>query len=114
VLRGNRVSRSWTTHVPFIIVVYVCLYTMASAALLQQIQAGKRLKKAETSDRSAPIISNDSKKGSGSTVGRAPPVPSSGVSGAPPQLGALFAGGVPKLKPAADRGDQGTLITISQ
>lgn len=77
---------------------------MASSALLQQIQAGKKLKKAETHDRSAPII--DTPKGGGGgggSVGRAgggasPMIAAGG--GGPPQLAGLFAGGMPKLKPA--------------
>ena len=80
---------------------------MASSELLKQIQAGKKLKKAETNDRSTPLI--DAKPGGGSrgptaasSIGKAsssPPVPSAGAGG-PPQLGSLFSGGVPKLKPA--------------
>ena len=80
---------------------------MASSELLKQIQAGKRLKKAQTNDRSAPAV--DGKKGGGGggpTLGGGggggggggPPVAIGG--GGPPQLGGLFAGGIPKLKPA--------------
>ena len=43
---------------------------MASSALLEQIQAGKRLKKAETRDRSAPVI-DVKPSGGGGGVGRA-------------------------------------------
>lgn len=97
---------------------------MASADLLKQIQAGRSLRKAETNDRSAPQV--DAKKAGGgvgvggrvggagirsaaapSIPGRsngAPPAPSAraaGGGGGPPQLGGLFAGGMPKLKPTA-------------
>lgn len=76
---------------------------MASSELLKQIQAGRNLKKAQTNDRSAPAV--DGKKGGGGGGGPAlggggggPPVAIGG--GGPPQLGGLFAGGIPKLKPA--------------
>ena len=76
---------------------------MASSALLQQIQAGKKLKKAETHDRSAPVIDTPKGGGGGGSVGRAgggasPMIAAGG--GGPPQLAGLFAGGMPKLKPA--------------
>ncbi|KAI6119304.1 hypothetical protein EDD16DRAFT_1581448 [Pisolithus croceorrhizus] len=83
---------------------------MASGELLKQIQAGKKLKKAETNDRSAPVI--EIKSGGGSVVGT-PSVAKSSSSpaaapslgaGGPPQLGNLFAGGVPKLKSAGQGG----------
>lgn len=82
---------------------------MASSELLKQIQAGRKLKKAETHDRSAPAI--EKPKGGGGGMGGGgggPSLASSGGSslaaamagGGPPQLGGLFAGGMPKLKPA--------------
>jgi len=78
---------------------------MASSELLKQIQAGKGLKKAQTNDRSAPLV--EDKKGGrggggpisgGGGGGGGPPIGIGG--GGPPQLGGLFAGGMPKLKPA--------------
>jgi len=80
---------------------------MASAELLQQIQAGKKLKKAETNDRSAPAIDPKPSGGRGG-IGVAPTARAAGVPAAPssvsasgpPQLGGLFVGGIPKLKPA--------------
>ncbi|CAK5275629.1 unnamed protein product [Mycena citricolor] len=75
---------------------------MASSELLAQIQAGRKLKKAVTNDRSAPAV--DGPKG-GAGGGRGPAGgggggPSLGGGAGPPQLGGLFAGGMPKLKPA--------------
>ncbi|KAK2466245.1 hypothetical protein APHAL10511_001887 [Amanita phalloides] len=75
---------------------------MASSELLKQIQAGKRLKKADTNDRSAPLVDKSKVGGpdrSGIGGGLASvPLPAAGAG--PPQLGNLFAGGIPKLKPA--------------
>ena len=73
-----------------------------NSALLAQIQQGKKLRKAETNDRSAPIVEGASKSregGGGVRRGGAPSAPVPGAGGAP-QLGGLFAGGIPKLKPA--------------
>ncbi|QPG99632.1 hypothetical protein C2857_002223 [Epichloe festucae Fl1] len=89
-------------------------------ALLSDIQKGKSLKKAATNDRSAPMVGNITSS-SGPPVGGAPPIPGGLVPPAPgtrarsnsdqgagqalapaldpaPQLGGLFAGGMPKLK----------------
>ena len=82
--------------------------TMASSELLKQIQAGKSLKKAVTNDRSGPAIGG-SKSGGGGTVGgaghSAPTITSAGAGSAgPPQIGGLFSGGIPKLKPAGSSG----------
>jgi WAS/WASL-interacting protein len=79
---------------------------MASSELLKQIQAGKKLKKAVTNDRSAPAVAGP--KGGGGVasggVGQSVPTIASVGSAGPPQLGGLFAGGMPKLKPAGSSG----------
>jgi WAS/WASL-interacting protein len=76
---------------------------MASSDLLKQIQAGKKLNKTETNDRSGPVLeTSKSSVGGGMTLNRAS-APTSTLAadgGGPPQLGGLFAGGMPKLKPA--------------
>ncbi|KAM3562500.1 hypothetical protein MY1884_001799 [Beauveria asiatica] len=88
-------------------------------ALLADISKGRALKKTVTHDRSAPQIVGGVAS-SGPAVGGAPPVPglappvpgnrarsnsdqgtgatSAGLESAAPQLGGLFAGGMPKLK----------------
>ena len=72
-------------------------------ALLGDIRKGMKLKKAETNDRSAPIVGGgvvSSASGSSGTVSSkgpsmsAPPIPGMGA----PQLGDILAGGIPKLK----------------
>lgn len=79
---------------------------MASSDLLKAIQAGKKLKKADTNDRSAPLVAVDAPKGraggggGGGGLGSPMSAPSLPSGGGPPQLGGLFAGGMPKLKPA--------------
>ncbi|KAJ3472646.1 hypothetical protein NLI96_g13299 [Meripilus lineatus] len=81
---------------------------MASSELLKQIQAGKRLKKAETNDRSAPALDKPKGGGGGGGIGSGGggggPSLASAMGGGPPQLGGLFAGGMPKLKPAGSSG----------
>ncbi|KAJ4164276.1 hypothetical protein LMH87_005954 [Akanthomyces muscarius] len=89
-------------------------------ALLADISKGKSLKKAVTNDRSAPAVAGGGTSSSGPPAGGAPPVPglappvpgnrarsnsdqgtggtSAGLESAAPQLGGLFAGGMPKLK----------------
>ena len=84
---------------------------MASSELLKQIQAGKRLKKATTNDRSAPAIDGSKAGGGvggggggGGGVGHSGPTTTPVGSAGPPQLAGLFAGGMPKLKPAGGAG----------
>ena len=84
---------------------------MATPELLKAIQGGKSLKKTVTVDKSAPMIETvktslgPSASGGGGGAGRGGGG-GGGVgaamagSGGPPQLGGLFAGGIPKLKPA--------------
>jgi hypothetical protein len=83
---------------------------MASSALLSQIQSGRQLKKTVTHDRSAPLVDGVKPSiGASGGGGGGKSALSNGSSGAggggsggaggPPQLGGLFAGGMPKLKP---------------
>lgn len=86
---------------------------MASSELLAQIQAGRALKKAVTVDKSAPAIDGvktsvggggggggGGGRGGGGGGGGGIGAALGGGGGGPPQLGGLFAGGMPKLKPA--------------
>ncbi|XP_050685978.1 WAS/WASL-interacting protein family member 1-like isoform X6 [Eriocheir sinensis] len=76
-------------------------------ALLASIRAGAALKKAVTNDRSAPAIDGKSKPstnggggGGGGGGGRGGGGGGGGMmNGGSPQLGDLFAGGMPKLRP---------------
>ncbi|PLW04948.1 hypothetical protein PCANC_28074 [Puccinia coronata f. sp. avenae] len=106
-------------------------------ALAAQIQAGKRLKKAQTNDRSAPLAAGTPNAGGGARPGTGlasaprppgmksstpgapkPPQngrsdPSSSTTGAamgngPPQLGGLFAGGMPTLRKTSAPGPAST------
>ncbi|WBW73010.1 verprolin [Schizosaccharomyces osmophilus] len=81
--------------------------------LLNSIQKGTKLKKAQTNDRSAPSVGGggivgDASKAAGrsSKLAGAPPMPASGSSGSnepavpasAPKLGGLFSQGMPKLR----------------
>lgn len=73
---------------------------MATSALLSQIQAGKKLKRVvEINDRSAPQVDTPCRsKGAPSSN-----APSTLSGGGPASIAGLFAGGMPKLKPAGQR-----------
>ena len=84
---------------------------MATAELLKSIQAGKSLRKTVTVDKSAPVIDGvkvplGPNGGGGSGGGGGGGGSGGGIGaamaggGGPPQLGGLFAGGIPKLRPA--------------
>ncbi|XWW99725.1 hypothetical protein V2A60_007737 [Cordyceps javanica] len=106
-------------------------------ALLADINKGKALKKAVTNDRSAPQVGGGgASSSSGPPIGGAPPVPglappvpgnrarsnsdqgtgaaSAGLESAAPQLGGLFAGGMPKLKKRGGGVDTGLEILCAQ
>jgi WAS/WASL-interacting protein len=91
---------------------------MASSELLKQIQAGRALKKTATVDKSKPMIDGvktsvgggggggggpslgGRESGGGGSGGGGIGAALGGGGGGPPQLAGLFAGGMPKLKPA--------------
>ncbi|OXG16839.1 hypothetical protein C366_03633 [Cryptococcus neoformans Tu401-1] len=92
-----------------------------NAALLQQIQQGKGLKKTHVNDRSAPQVAGSVAGAAGGAGGAAatgrppaaprPPAPAPPVpSGNDPasQLAGLFAGGMPALRKTGDRAASGT------
>lgn len=110
--------------------------TQPKGALLSDISKGKALKKAITNDRSAPVIGKVSGGSGPAPIGGAPPVPGlpkapgglappvpgnrarsnsdQGSRDAPaapmdaaPQLGGLFAGGMPKLRKTGGGVDTG-------
>ena len=72
---------------------------MASAELLKQIQAGKGLKKTVTNDRSKPLIDAKPNGGGGTITGGGGSSAAAIAGAGAPQLGGLFVGGIPKLKP---------------
>lgn len=75
--------------------------------------AGKGLKKAVTNDRSAPTVVVDKPKGGGGGIGGIAASTSGPPSGGgAPGLGGLFAGGMPKLKPAGS-GTPGIIGSLS-
>ncbi|KAB7505892.1 Verprolin [Armadillidium nasatum] len=78
-------------------------------ALLASIEKGAKLKKTVTNDRSAPIVGGKVNSSSSSSSSALTPPTSNGpihgtssgvvmVNGGAPQLGGLFAGGMPKLR----------------
>jgi WH2 motif len=88
---------------------------MASSELLKQIQAGRKLKHADTNDRSAPLVDTPKSsggsnlKGSSGSSSSAPLTSGGGLGGGAPQPGSLFAGGIPKLK-SAGQSKHGTVV----
>ncbi|KAB8556617.1 hypothetical protein FH972_025654 [Carpinus fangiana] len=92
--------------------------TKGRGALLGDIEKGRKLKKAVTNDRSAPLVGKEVNASSGPPAGGAPPVPRlnapdanrvransdappASVASAVPQLGGILAGGIPKLRKTA-------------
>lgn len=79
-------------------------------ALLSQIRKGARLKKAETNDRSSPLV--DAKGSSSTAAKRSNDTKANGPFPVIPP-GGLFAQGIPKLRPTTPRSDNSSSSPLS-